>query len=178
VSFDKPTERKELQQQIDEAKRLFARYPHQLNTLLIKPETEDQRYVQIKNVLAKVDDLNSFDIIGMTEDELGNSVLKRMVNIASVRLAMDDAGITTPIHVYGSLDPLTSVLYFLSGAEIFDGLTWLRFGYADGSACYRANYGVRMHKVLLNGDYSRFGINAETVHEAFDLLRTKLKRLE
>ena len=178
-----------------------------MHTLLIKPETEDQGYVQIKNVISNVEELGNFDIIGLTEDELGNSVLKRMRNVANIRLAMDDAGINTPIHVYGSLDPLTSVLYFLSGAELFDGLTWLRYGYSDGSACYRANYGVKhigidrsddfvkakamrdnlgslvelnhqMRKFLLNGDFAKFGINEKTVHEAYDLLCTKVPRLK
>ncbi len=207
VSFDRPDQRKPLQNQIAEAKRLFARYPHQLNTLLVKPETKTQHSVQIKNVIANVDDLNSFDIVGVTEDELGNSILKRMQNISSIRLAMDDADVKVPLHVYGSLDPLTTVLYFLAGAEIFDGLTWLRFGYVDGFACYRSNYGVKnigidrlddfvkaktmtdnlgylvelnhqMNKFLLDKDFERFGINSKTVHEAFDLLCTKNPRLK
>jgi hypothetical protein len=40
------------------------------------------------------------------------------------------------------LDALTTVLYFLAGAEIFDGLTWLRFGYYEGKTIYSQNYGV------------------------------------
>lgn len=207
VSFDRPDERKSLREQIDDARKLFARYPKQLNTLLIKPETDRQRAVQVKNIIANAEELGDFDIVGITEDELGYSTLNRMMNLASVRLAMDDAGVTAPIHVYGSLDPLTSVLYFLSGAEIFDGLTWLRFGYTHGFACYRANYGVRyvgierrddfvkaktmsdnlnaliklkhqMDKFLLDGDYGRFGENAEILQESFDLLCTKNPRLK
>lgn len=207
VSFDRPDVRKPLQQQIDEAKKLFAKYPGQLNTLLVKPETVDQHFVQVNNIIAKVNELNNFHIIGMTENEIGHSVLQRMTNIALIRLAMDDAGVSIPLHIYGSLDPLTSVLYFLSGAEIFDGLTWLRYGYAEGFACYRANYGVKsigidrlddfvkaktmrdnlsslielnhqMRKFLLHADFERFGINAGTVHEAFDLLCTKIPRLK
>jgi hypothetical protein len=30
--------------------------------------------------------------------------------------------------------------YFLAGAEIFDGLTWLRYGYCEGKAVYYQNY--------------------------------------
>jgi hypothetical protein len=42
----------------------------------------------------------------------------------------------------GSLDALTNTLYFLAGAEIFDGLTRVRFGYHDGRSMYAQNYGV------------------------------------
>jgi hypothetical protein len=56
------------------------------------------------------------------------------------RRAMDAAEVKAPIHIFGSLDPLTTILYFVSGAEIFDGLTWLRFGYHEGRTMYHQNY--------------------------------------
>jgi len=55
---------------------------------------------------------------------------------------MNAAGVDIPIHIFGSLDPLTTILYFLAGAEIFDGLTWLRFGYHAGKTLYYQNYSV------------------------------------
>src|SRR5207244_643611 len=33
-------------------------------------------------------------------------------------------------------DPLLSPLYFLAGAELFDGLSWLRYAYLDGLSVY------------------------------------------
>ena len=44
-------------------------------------------------------------------------------------MALDDAGVGIPIHVFGSLDPLISPIYWLAGAEIFDGLTWINMAY-------------------------------------------------
>src|SRR5690606_21190387 len=123
VSFDQPKQRHSLDEQINQARSFLAPYRGQLRTLLIKPETTEQDYIQINNVIVCAGDLGDFDIIGFTEKELGNSIIQRMKNIARVRRAMDDEGIGAPIHVYGSLDPITSVLYVLSGAEIFDGLT-------------------------------------------------------
>ncbi len=64
------------------------------------------------------------------------------ISIGTLRRALDGAGVTTPIHVFGSLDPLSSSLYFLAGAEIFDGLTWLRYSYRNGQAVYYHNHGV------------------------------------
>jgi hypothetical protein len=65
-----------------------------------------------------------------------------MKNIARLRIALTKAGLNTPIHVFGSLDPLSTPLYFVAGADIFDGLTWLRFGYCDGRSLYRQNFGA------------------------------------
>lgn len=206
VGYDHPDLRMPLHEQIELAKKLLSSYPKQLHTLLIKPETEDQDYVQVKNVVASCEDLSGFHIIGFTEKELGSSILKRMANIAEIRIAMDDNNINLPIHVYGSLDPITSILYFLSGAEIFDGLTWLRYGYANGYACYWNNYGAKaigidrnddfikaktiqenlsslkiltnqMQKFLLEYDFKQFVHNPDFFRDSYDLLRTKNKRI-
>ena len=207
VNFDRQDLRYSLQEQMERARKLFSNYRHQLHTLLVKPESEDQRFIQTKNVMAQIEELRDFDIIGFTEKELGNSILARMKTISNIRLAMDDAAVDRPIHVYGSLDPITSVLYFLAGAEIFDGLTWLRYGYSEGVACYYHNYGARsigidrtddfvkaktiqdnlsylldlkhqMQKFLLEGDFGKFGNNSDTLRESYDLLRTKNRRIQ
>lgn len=204
VSYDHPELRKPLNEQIESAKELFSNYPKQLHTLLIKPETHLQKDIQVTNVVADCEALRDFHIIGFTEKELGNSILKRMSNIAKIRIAMDDKGVNIPIHIYGSLDPITSILYFLSGAEIFDGLTWLRYGYTDDYACYWSNYGAKaigihrdddfikaktsqenlsslieltsqMQKFLLDYDFQRFLHDPEFFKESYDLLRTRIK---
>ncbi|MGR3173562.1 MAG: hypothetical protein ACUZ8N_03080 [Candidatus Scalindua sp.] len=206
VGYDHPDLRKPLHEQIELAKKLLLRYPKQLHTLLIKPETYKQKDIQVKNVVASCEDLSGFHIIGFTEKELGSSILKRMANIAEIRIAMDDKNIKLPIHIYGSLDPITSILYFLSGAEIFDGLTWLRYGYANGHACYWSNYGAKaigidrvddfikaktiqenlsslveltrqMQKFLLDYDFNRFVHDPGFFKDCYDLLRTKNKRI-
>jgi hypothetical protein len=65
-----------------------------------------------------------------------------MHNIAKIRKALDGAGLATPIHIFGSLDTVSTPLYFLAGADIFDGLTWLRFAYRDGHTMYMRDYAV------------------------------------
>ena len=39
-----------------------------------------------------------------------------------------------PIHVWGGLDPISTPLYFFAGADIFDGVSWLRYAYYNGVA--------------------------------------------
>ncbi|MBZ5505705.1 MAG: hypothetical protein LAO78_09470 [Acidobacteriia bacterium] len=142
VSYDHPNERHPLTEQIKRASRLAEGRTDILRELLIKPETPNQKYIQFESVLKAVRDFDIFDAIGLTEKEIGNSILMRMENIARLRVALTKAGLETPIHIFGSLDTVTTLFYFIAGADIFDGLTWLRYAYSDGLTLYRQNFGV------------------------------------
>jgi hypothetical protein len=113
-----------------------------MREILVKPETEGQTLIKVQSIVSQVHALADFDIIGVTEKEIGNSILTRMENIAKVRLALNNAGLDKPIHVFGSLDTISTPMYFLAGADIFDGLTWLRFAFRDGYTIYKHNYGA------------------------------------
>jgi hypothetical protein len=206
ISFDTSDLRVPLAAQIENGQTLFRAHRSHLSALLVKPETADQRYVQVTNVIASARDFRVFDVVGFTEKELGNSTLQRMEKLAQIRLALDDAGVQKPIHVFGSLDPLSVPLYFMAGAEIFDGLTWLRYGYTADAAIYRQNYAAKhigidrrddfiklkamqdnlgylrtltnhMRRFLNDGDFTKFGGNAEIIREGVELLRTRVRRI-
>jgi hypothetical protein len=153
VNYDHPDERKKMKRQINDAKLFFHNFPNHLHTILIKPEAKKQKNIQTESILQNIYEFKFFDVIGFTEKELGDSILLRMIAISKIRQALDNANISIPIHIYGSLDPITSILYFISGAEIFDGLTWIRYGFLDGSACYYQNYGVKTCEI--NWDMDR-----------------------
>lgn len=139
TSFDHPEVRQDVPRQIEAALDVFRKFPDLGRELLIKPETKDQTLLPINSITARVSDFGEFDVIGMTETELGNTLFDRMNNIARIRIAMDSENISVPLHIFGSLDPVDTPLYFLSGADIFDGLTWLRFSYMDDVAVYHRN---------------------------------------
>jgi hypothetical protein len=128
--------------QIERAKGMASGRNDILREILLKPETSAQRRLQMSNIIKNVHNLADFDVIGVTEKEVGNSILDRMKNIAALRRALDKAGLETPIHVFGSLDTVTTPMYFLAGADIFDGLTWLRFAFHEGQTVYKQNYGA------------------------------------
>ena len=142
VSYDHPRERRSIAEQIKKAADLAKGRKDILRELLIKPETREQNYVQFDSVVKSVRQLDVFDAIGLTEKEIGNSILQRMENIATLRIALDKVGLETPIHLFGSLDTVTTMFYFVAGADIFDGLTWLRYAFRDGLTVYRQNLGV------------------------------------
>src|SRR5690606_32377632 len=118
------------------------------------PQTSEESTLDdtLKSAIAHVEELGSFDIVGVTEKELGRSMLDRMVNVAKLRLAMDEAELRIPIHVFGALDPLSASLYYISGAEIFDGLTWIRYAYENGRCVYMHNLGALKYGIHTSND--------------------------
>ena len=154
--------------------------------------------------MADAEELRSFDIVGVTEKELGRTMLDRMAQIAKLRLAMDEAGVKIPLHIFGALDPLSVCLYYISGAEIFDGLSWLRYGYMDGLCIYTHNlgvvkYGLHVPDALVRSrtlsgncyalqslqqsllefettrNFDKFGSHAKLIENAYDSLNTRFK---
>jgi hypothetical protein len=142
ISYDHPKQRVSLKKQIERAAAMAPSRSGIVREILLKPETEDQRFLQMPSILNNIHGLAEFDIIGVTEKEIGPSIFKRMENIAHLRRALGHAGLEIPIHVFGSLDTVTTPLYFLAGADIFDGLTWLRFAFHKGQTLYKQNYGA------------------------------------
>jgi len=171
VSYDRPSERKSIEQQINDANILFKNKDKFLKEILLKPETKNQLRVKPEKVINYIESLNSFDIIGFTDKELGYSLLDRMTNLAKIRIALDERGIIKPIHIFGSLDPVTTPLYFIAGADIFDGLSWLRFIFNNGQAYYIDSYGPKIKGAHVNMKV----IWGKTISDNYDyLLRLKL----
>lgn len=151
VSYDHPRERMPLVDQLARARDLFdlRKFGREL---LIKPSASTHTRVDVDDVVRNVGSLGEFDVIGFTEAELGYSVFDRMRKIARVRRALDAEGIALPIHIFGSLDTISTPLYFLSGADVFDGLTWLRYCYSDGQAVYQKNAAALKFGIHVNDD--------------------------
>lgn len=204
VSYDAHDDRMSLDEQVSAARPLIARYPNQLHAFLIKPETRGQKHVQVENIIRAAGSLSPFNVIGLTEKELGSKMIDRMVNLWRIRRAMDEAGATAPIHVFGCLDPASICLYFVAGAEMFDGLAWLRYAFHEGSAIYRnsfaaktiglhrtddfvkmktmqdnlsylSNMQVQMRTFLHTQDFSKLEWNGELVRRACAELQERVK---
>lgn len=127
--------------QIDAAQSFFSGHREFLSVFLLKPE-EEGRFHQISELAPHAGRLAAFDVIGVTEKELGDSVVERMAAVARLRDLLDSEQIERPIHVFGALDPLHTPLYFAAGADIFDGLSWLRYLWFEGVAVHRASLAV------------------------------------
>lgn len=205
VSYDHPDQPQTLSKQVKRARALVRDFPDQLHCFLAKPE-KGQTYVPVDRLAEHASELNPFAVLGLTEKELGGSFGHRLENLAKLRLALDEAGLQgMPIHIFGSLDPISVCLYFVAGAEIFDGLTWLRYGYYNGLAVYKHNVAalldlitrrdsfiavamlqanlseleklvLRMRKFAATGNFQHFSPHENLAEQAVEFLRTRIRR--
>lgn len=179
VSYDHHEERAPFAEQVSRARQGFKKCHQHLHSFLLKPEKDSQMTLQetFKAATADAEELGSFDIVGVTEKELGRSMLDRMAQLAILRRTMDEAGVSAPLHIFGALDPLSVCLYYLSGAEIFDGLTWVRYAYEDGRCIYTHNLGVLKYGLHVTDDLVKSRALADNYYYLQDLQR-RLREFE
>jgi len=90
--------------------------------LLIHGSRWQQKLPQFVAALLK--DANHFEILGIAEREMGATIVDRVRLLRDLRRAMDGEGVVRPIHIFGTDDPLSILLYAAAGADLFDGLGW------------------------------------------------------
>jgi len=118
VNFD---QKKHVRDQVDDAQELFAKHQEHANCFLVKPSSRVVHFVDVGALTKSVALLEPFDILGLTEKELGASLLNRCQNLLRIRAALNSINLPMPIHIFGCMDPLSILSYFLCGADIFDG---------------------------------------------------------
>ncbi len=154
TNFDWGTKNQSFEHQIRDARTIFGKHSDWASNLLLKPHTTKGTVVDIDNVVPVIEELHSFNIIGVTEKELGKNLMDRLKRLAKLRLELNKRGIRVPLHVWGGLDPMITPLYFFAGADMFDGVSWLRYAYHDGVAVNRESYPVLSGSLTLSNDHS------------------------
>ena len=125
VNYDCPGP---ISRQFKHAVEDFSHAPHTASDFLVKPEFPSQ-LVNVARLATHSEELKQFNIVGMTAEEAGDSLKSRCRMVVMLRNALLDAGLDLPIHVFGALKPIEVLAYFLCGADVFDGLSWLRFSF-------------------------------------------------
>lgn len=65
-------------------------------------------------------------IIGITERELGASLIERGRNLKKIRDELDKIRTEVPIHLLGTGNPTSLLVYTLCGGDLFDALEWCK----------------------------------------------------
>ena len=117
-----------LRQQIKRASEDFAHAPQAASDFLVKPEFP-YGLVNVAKLAKHTGELEQFDIVGITAREAGASLVKRCSTVVMLRDALEDAGLDAPIHIFGAINPMEVLTYFFCGADVFDGLNWLRLAF-------------------------------------------------
>jgi len=77
----------------------------------------------IKIIRGVVEGINP-QIIGIVERELGASLFERAKAIKKIRDELDKIGRDIPIHLLGTGNPISMLIYTLCGADLFDSFDW------------------------------------------------------
>jgi len=141
VNYDQKTS---TETQLNSANVFFDKIDHIEFTkcFLYKPLSKKSYIISIRDIQKNIDLFSDFDIIGFADKEIGNSFLSRCETIVKIREILFESEISTPIHIFGCLDPLTIISYYLCGADIFDGLAWLKYTFHNNFALYSNNYSL------------------------------------
>jgi hypothetical protein len=63
-------------------------------------------------------------LLAIPERELGDGIIERVVTLVRIRRELNKLGTYTPIHLLGTGNPLSLLLFSVFGADTFDGLEW------------------------------------------------------
>jgi hypothetical protein len=124
--------------QLQRAREFFASQPDRfVSVCLLKPE-RPRGFIDPNRLTPHAAELREFDVVAVTEKELGDTLRDRFAHLAELRSVLDRQSVDAPIHVFGGLDPLLTPIYIACGAEIVDGVGWLRYSYSstDDTANY------------------------------------------
>lgn len=80
----------------------------------------------LPEVIKKVVEGINPEMIGITERELGDSLLERAKNLRFIRNELNKTRKDIPIHLLGTGNPTSLLIYFLCGADFFDALEWCK----------------------------------------------------
>jgi hypothetical protein len=166
VNYDDPGE---VEDQIRSAQNLFEQYPNYSTDFLIKLSSEKRSSIDVKAFEKSVDEIAKFEIIGVTDNELGESFLEKCKNLVEIRESLDSAGLDIPIHIFGCFDPLSIILMFLCGADIFDGIGWVRYGIKKSLLIYNRSLPLLSRDWSTPDSHFQEKISANTLSYMTDL---------
>ena len=155
ANFDWDTRHKPYNVQIRSAQDIFKRFPLWSRNLILKPP-ETKTVITVDQLIPYMSELGNVDIIGVTEKELGRNLLDRLKRIAELRSELTKRQVNAPIHVWGGLDPVVTPLYYFAGADIFDGVSWLRYAFQHGLAVNRESYATLEGNIGMSNDHAVF----------------------
>jgi len=85
--------------------------------------------------------LSRIDIIGFTEKEIAPTWKRGVHFIHTFKQEFARLNLNAPpIHLFGCLDPKSVTYFTLAGVSVFDGLSWLRYFFYNGTTLYRREF--------------------------------------
>jgi len=78
----------------------------------------------LPKIITKLTDRLNPLFIAIPERELGDGILERATNVFKIRKELNKKSQYYPLHLLGTGNPLSILIYSICGADSFDGLEW------------------------------------------------------
>jgi len=109
---------------IEQIESMMRRSIGQIGSRVISPIIHCKDTLEYPNICKQVKTVCGPELIAIPERELGFGILEIAVNIAKIRAALNSTGKYQVLHILGTGNPLSMMLYSFAGADSFDGLDW------------------------------------------------------
>jgi queuine/archaeosine tRNA-ribosyltransferase len=76
------------------------------------------------NFVQKVVEGINPEMIAVPERELGSGIFERATTVKKIRETLDDTNRQIPLHLLGTGNPISILIYSMCGANLYDGLEW------------------------------------------------------
>lgn len=104
----------------------------QIQTQVLSEESKNHNIIpiihakgsDIEEIAFELVQLTSSKMIAIPERLLGDGIIQRSKTIARIRRRLNQGNRYIPIHLLGTGNPLSILLYVMCGADCFDGLEW------------------------------------------------------
>lgn len=80
----------------------------------------------VPKIIKQVIDQINPEVVSVPERELGHSIFERAKTVKSIRDELDKSDIPIPLHLLGTGNPISILIYSLCGADMYDGLEWCK----------------------------------------------------
>ena len=139
-SYDTPNEEIPLKEQIQRAFELYSKIKGTFYRNLLIHTSYDMDIERLIAILKPY--IEDFHVLGVTEKEIAPTYAHGIRFIRNLRASL--SAIQTkhyiPIHIFGCFDMKTVIRFALAGADIFDGLTWLRYYFSRKEVLYQKEF--------------------------------------
>jgi len=91
---------------------------------VVAPIVHSKSSIALPDICMKIARAVEIPMIAVPERELGEGIFECTATIRRIRKALNQLGNYVPLHILGTGNPLSILVYTWAGADSFDGLDW------------------------------------------------------
>src|SRR3972149_6489820 len=122
--YDKLKPSEEIGKVVAEVEQSVGRDQKAADMKIILPVVHGCSAGQLPEICKQVSENLNPILIAVPEREMGEGIYNRARTVIAIRNALDSTGRYFPLHILGTGNPLSLLIFAACGADSFDGLEW------------------------------------------------------